>query len=1703
MNNPHHLSSILNHLAGTAIYVIRQDNHQILYYNDKVKEVTPHIEAGMVCDRLWEGSCNNCPLLTMGDKESNTTTNFEDPFGQMVDISATRMMWDDLPAFLIAVSQHVVTVTERRLSLENQQMAIALTMAYPMVISVNLTQNNYYMVEYDRFDTKKAPESGVFDELIKIGTATIHPDFRQRFHDTFNRQKLLQAFSEGTRDIYMEHRQLGDDGQYHWTTTHVLKADNPYNDDVLEITLSKNIDQQKQNEEVLKHSLDAACRNSGGIVGKFLVMDEHVRLLEASDQFHEFFGLSMEHYQKHDVFSTFPQEAANEYIQKICTVGKHRGNINLELQYVNFKGENFWLQFQAACIGEQAGWPIYFTLIVDITSHKQLELDREATYDSLPGGIAKVAIDDDFTLVEANETLFELCQLSPDDFADGYLPLIHEADRKRVASSVRAQAKHDLPVKLEYRLKTKTGKLIWVHVEGRKVGLWHGYPLYLTVVIDITERKKAEDELSQEQLRYRIAIEASAELLFEYVVPEDTFHIYRNVKGVPVDERTMKETLPRFTERLSEYGFVHPEDEGELRGLLDGKLSHCEIRLMGKGRYYQPTKPGESEYGWFSFQGDTIRDQGSISRVIGTVRDIDKFKKTEDDSIYFQKICNFISNKDYELLGTIDVRSREYHVAYTASDSVYVDSPMDGPYEEKILSFTRRFVTSEDRRRVADMFRLETVQQQLQSNGKEYSVYYQGLEKEGSSRWKSMSFSYYSEDKGKILISIRDIQEIQDAKVKEEIADRSLSIALDSIYEEVIYLNLSKWQFVFVRSRGNYALPSRLEEDSLETVLLPSIHPADREEVALKLGQKHLLDALARGESSIYLESRRMGKDRRYHWTALNIIRMDDTPDGDIMVMLLLSTIDERKQIEQEHEEFYTGVTELFEECVSLNATKNTYILRRISDRSWEKIPEQGDFDTNNRLYCRTLIHPDDQQLFLDAFSLSSIRKEMGENGAGRIHCEFRRKITSGEYHWAEMTAIRVDDMFGDDLKVILVYRDIHDLRLAQEQQRDADQRFAVTVNTLYNTIYEAELNSGVFYKWRYDGYKLTREQLAQPIGDTLEEVSEHIVHPDYKEDYDRHFSLEALRSAFKEGRQEIYMEAPRLMEDGLYRWYSMQVQFLPQKVNEIHFMFYLKDLDDAKRESEAKRQALLDALNLAKQANSAKTDFLSRMSHDIRTPMNAIIGMTTIAEANLDDTAKIEDALGKINVSAKFLLSLINDILDMSKIESGKMQLSSKPFDIHEFLRDIATVTSAQALGKEQKFDMVMTDDVGREYVGDVLRLNQILLNLLGNAIKYTDRKGTVSLRVSLVEKGDATDTLRFEVEDNGIGISPEFLERMFDPFEQARPSSGRVFEGTGLGLSITKNLVQMMNGRLHVSSEVGKGSLFTVELPLETSRMKLPTSTSSVSLEGLSVLVVDDERFICEHLEQTLSRMGVVVRWTTSSYAAVKLVQEADQAHSLFDVVLLDWKMPEMDGLSTVRAIRRLVGTDTVIIVMSAYDWSEIESEARQAGVDMFLSKPVCADAVRPVLEQVCTWNGSSRREDRPDRTADLVFHHERILLVEDNEINMEIARTLLEMRGLVVDSAENGRLAVDVFSSSPPGYYQMVLMDIRMPVMDGIEATKAIRRLVRPDAKTVPIVAMTANAFQDEVDYAKRAGMTDYLTKPIDTNVLFRVLHRVLHA
>ena len=604
-------------------------------------------------------------------------------------------------------------------------------------------------------------------------------------------------------------------------------------------------------------------------------------------------------------------------------------------------------------------------------------------------------------------------------------------------------------------------------------------------------------------------------------------------------------------------------------------------------------------------------------------------------------------------------------------------------------------------------------------------------------------------------------------------------------------------------------------------------------------------------------------------------------------------------------------------------------------------------------------------------------------------------------------------------------------------------------------------------------------------------------VHPEDQQYLTEALALDKVKEQLDSNSE--YMGSYRIQAEG--ETHHFQFTYVKVGENPIEKNGFIlagfRNIDEMIRKEQEQKDVLAEALAQAQYANNAKTTFLNNMPHDIRTPMNAIIGFTSLAVTHIDNKAQVQDYLGKILTSSNHLLSLINDVLDMSRIESGKVKIEEKEVSLPDIMHDLKTIVQADVKSKQLEFYIDTLDVVNETIICDKLRLNQVLLNILSNAMKYTKPGGMVSVRV--IQTSEAQDnyaSYEFRVRDTGIGMSQEFLKHVFEPFEREQTATVSGIQGTGLGLAITKNIVDMMNGTITVESEEGKGSEFIISLHLRVA--DIPVKSQRLEqLADLRALVVDDDVNTCVSVSKMLSTIGMHPDWTTLGKEALIRTEFAMDQNEPYSAYIIDWLMPDMNGIELVRRIRKKIGDMTPIIILTAYDWTDIEDEAKEAGVTAFCSKPLFLSELREILAAPYTEQENSEETDTPE----LRFDGKKILLVEDNELNQEISRAILEDVGFIIDTAEDGTVAVDMMKEKPADTYDVILMDIQMPIMNGYEATKAIRAMDDPVKANVPIVAMTANAFDEDRQDAMNAGMNGHVAKPINIEKLLETLKDIL--
>ncbi len=672
---------------------------------------------------------------------------------------------------------------------------------------------------------------------------------------------------------------------------------------------------------------------------------------------------------------------------------------------------------------------------------------------------------------------------------------------------------------------------------------------------------------------------------------------------------------------------------------------------------------------------------------------------------------------------------------------------------------------------------------------------------------------------------------------------------------------------------------------------------------------------------------------------------------------------------------------------------------------------------------------------------------------------------------------------------------------LVQKEQQEEQNKLITALASDYYSVYYLDLDTdeGVCYHAHSDvdnGFKAgERFRYLASVTD----YANAYVREEYREEFLKFIQPENVKELLKE--QLVIAYRYMVHRHGRDTWEEVRFAGVrhPEDRNDhlVHAVgACFVDVDRETWKSMEQKQVLEEALKEAEAANKAKTVFLSNMSHEIRTPMNAIIGLDSIALNDQSISPQTREYLEKISTSAHHLLGIINDILDMSRIESGRLTIRNEEFSFSKSLEQVNTIISGQCRDKGLQYECRTKGRIDEYYIGDDMKLRQVMINILGNAVKFTPEGGKVTFLIEDIARMDNKATLRFTISDTGIGMSKEYLPKLFEPFTQEDSSTTSRYGSTGLGMPITKSIVELMNGTIGVESEKGKGTTFTVTVTLtQADHQSAGRNETELRPHEMSVLVIDDDRIACEHAGVVLGQIGISCETVTSGREGVEMVRMRHVRRDDYNLILVDWKMPEMDGLETTRQIRAIVGDHTPIIILTSYNWEEIEEEARLAGVDTFAAKPLFAGTVMDEFREAF----KKKNANLVRKTADLKGR--RILLAEDVQINAEIIMMVLSMREMEVEHAENGRVAVEMFGSHEPGYYDAILMDVRMPEMDGLEATRKIRSMDRTDAKSIPIIALTANAFDEDVQRSMQAGLDAHLSKPVEPEVLFETLEHLI--
>ena len=907
---------------------------------------------------------------------------------------------------------------------------------------------------------------------------------------------------------------------------------------------------------------------------------------------------------------------------------------------------------------------------------------------------------------------------------------------------------------------------------------------------------------------------------------------------------------------------------------------------------------------------------------------------------------------------------------------------------------------------------------------------------------------------------------------------------------EIVHVN---WSHAFRQILGYHDIldfPNKL--DSWSNLL----HPEDYDRV-----MQLLLETIAdkTNTTKYNVEYRLKIQDGQYHWfraSAEVIRRLDGSANR---IAGIISNIDAEKRSRMQAQRaaaFHRAFTSANLCEYYVNLEKNTFDTFKVEPSLMTAFEQSHTWDGLVRFLVDNYVVEEDKKSVTDFYNRAYITEKLkGLETELRQEC---RIVLDGEERWVSNVVMRGE--IEDSEYAMIFLRDITESKAetARRMQMASDNAsmdlLIKSMVRLLDRFVVCDLEND-----RYRFYNLQGEMIYAPTGTYhgfVEQVAVRYKTFEPLAAIDALFSPENIRKNLQ-GENDIYKFEYCSIDENTYKIGS----FIPlewEGTKLVKALLASMDVSQEKKAEIESHKALKDAYRAAENASRAKTEFLSNMSHDIRTPMNAIVGLTAIAGANIESQDRVVECLGKITKSSRHLLGLINEVLDMARIESGRMSLAEEDFSLPELVDNLLTITKP-AIDEHHHQLEAHVEHIEHEAVcGDSLRIQQVFVNLMSNAVKYTPDGGNITLTIK--EKPNGFSELgcyEFSIEDNGIGMTPEFQKIMFEPFSRADDHRTTKVQGTGLGMAIARNIVNLMNGDIQVESAPNKGTKITVTVYL---KLQENEKEQEKELLDLPVLVVDDDKTCCESTVATLQEIGIAGEWALTGKEAVERCAARHKTGRDYFAVILDWKMPKMDGIATARKIRERVGEDVTIIILTSFDFSEIEEEARAAGVNAFMAKPLFRSRLTATLRQFTSGKKEKNARNYLQDFAKENYAGKRILLVEDNELNREIATEIIGMTGVAIDSAENGKIAVEKVMEAPEKWYDLIFMDIQMPIMNGYEATAAIRALAGSRGK-VPIIAMTANAFAEDVQLAKNTGMNEHIAKPLDLNKLNAVLKQWL--
>ena len=1308
---------------------------------------------------------------------------------------------------------------------------------------------------------------------------------------------------------------------------------------------------------------------------------------------------------------------------------------------------------------------------------------------------------------------------------------IHPDDMDRVVKELNnGEFYEGMTYKVTYRMPKKDGTSMWTVDKGKVIRAEDGRLAILSICNDMTAFLDRHAELERLNRFSKSTLENMPGGYHRCAAEEGYPFLYISDRFCEMFGWTREEIKTKFDNKF--INMLHPEDTdtaGKYVELLnqssDENVVDAIYRMKGKNGYI-----------WVS-DATSLVTVGNQTFYQGTLTDITGFvdDNRKQDELLREQVMVFDSlARHFKNVYWVDLEKETAKILKL--DAAYVDVPGKVDHQEfsfkaVVGNWINTLVCPEDREKVSSAVTIENLKKVFETK-EELVGNYRSLVN-GEIHYFQYNIIRTDKDGTKAIAGFQNVdniieehQEIEKAqREKEATHQREMAESyerLDAMREIIAASEMGTWNIYLLDGQA-----PRMEADDLMLELLGLTGKKLTPEEVYDAWFTNIVPASVESVLHSVEKMKKEGRDENtYLWKhpvlGVRYVRCGGTSkqvEGGFVLRGYHYDVDEvvreQKKKDKALEEQVAIIDTLarnFKNVFVANLNSGTARVVRLADdydvqAVLAVMEDEFPFDSVIKQWIKENVYQKDKKKVEQAFSFENLRKVFAEQNefsgtyrsteGGKLHhyqFDFRKADNNGNIVAGFQV---IDAIVEEHEKQVKRERELEDARLRGEREHAA---VVNSLSTIYSTIFSADIDTCQYQILTSVPLMGAVAKSSGNFNDVKDEILESFIEPEYWESMREFLDFNTLAERLKSVNTiTIEYKAPT------GQW--MQSRIIVKRRDEDgtarEVLYVAHDITEEKLHDLKQQEALTQALAAAQQANKAKTTFLNSMSHDIRTPMNAIIGFTALAQTHSDDQAQVQDYLGKISTSSTHLLSLINDILDMSRIESGTVKLDEKAVHLPDLLHDLRTMIQSLINSKNLNLFIDTQDVVHEDVLTDKLRLNQVLLNIVGNAIKFTQPGGDIIIR--LIEKPcnlKGYTTYAFSVKDNGIGMSKEFVGHIFDTFSREYTSTVSGIQGTGLGMAITKNIVDMMGGDIRVESEEGKGSLFTVALNMRIGS-EFVKNEPIPELLGARALVVDDSMDTCRSVSKMLRDIQMRPDWTTSGKEAIVRAQDAAEMMDEYKVYIIDYLMPDMNGIETVRRIRKVISEEVPIIVLTAYDWADFEYEARQAGVTAFVSKPIFLSELRTVLTQPVIREGIENLEKEKEKKRAYDYSSKRVLLVEDNELNREIATALLEDTGMAVDCAEDGDIAISIINNAPADRYDLIFMDIQMPKMDGYTATREIRTLPDNQKANIPIIAMTANAFEEDRRKSYEYGMNGHVIKPISIEEIARAVDEIFAA